>query len=104
MLDHDLYPVAAEMARNGAGRGMIIHRLREANMDEDSAVEVADRALGAVAKDKRKQGLGLAMIGVLTLAIAGFAATVPLVKISVVTGMLGVIVFGLGIANVIRPT
>jgi hypothetical protein len=103
VLDQKPDLVAVEMARRGATRGMIVQRLRQENLDQVSAAELADRALGVVATRKRFQGLGVALLGLVICALAGGAMLAGLVKIPVVAAMFGVMVFGVGLANVIRP-
>lgn len=98
--DQVLYPMAAEMARRGATRGMIVQKLQTEELDELTAGLVADRALRAVAIRKRISGLGIIVAGFAILAAALGSTALFRAKIPIALGMLGLIVLGLGISQV----
>jgi len=95
-----LYPMAAEMARRGATRGMIVQKLQNEKLDELTANLVADRALRAVATRKRIAGVGVIVAGLAILAAALCSTALFRSKIPVALGMFGLIVLGLGISQV----
>ena len=100
MREEVLYPMAAEMARRGATRGMIVQKLQKKELDELAAGLVADRALRAVATRKRIEGVGVIVAGLAILAAALGSTALFRGKIPVVLGMFGLIVLGLGISQV----
>lgn len=94
------YPVAANLARQGATRGMILGRLREEKLDQWTAERLADRALHEVATKRRFRGFGVCIGGLAIIGVAlALLGSLP-ANLSAVLGMLGLIIFGLGGADV----
>lgn len=114
--------LAYQLARRGMPRGVIARRLRDEGLESAAAYEIADKALDRVANRQRRLGAVVALLGAAILLTCGSLFVMrgwvdeanaqvlgaPIGKLlwrrSGEAAMFGLILCGLGVGNVLRPT
>lgn len=104
MLDQELYPMARDLAQQGASRAMIISKLRKQGLDPYCSGLVADNALRPIAIRKRARGLVLMLLGVFSLPIALLSRRFSETFVPITLGMLGAFLIMLGAALLFHRT